>query len=175
MKKKIFTGDWESQLEMQMLENKRRRRRAYICSPLKADKDAEIIRNMHSARAYMYYAWKAMGYLARAPHAYLPILMSDRVKHERTHALEFGRKLLGYSDIVLVCGKRLSEGMKLEIIGAAKRDIEIVVFNKHLYSDVKKLLSNYECRKNLVRYDKKHIFMSCQNPLIFIKGGMENV
>ena len=46
-----------------------------------------MLRNMHSARAYMYYAMEKMGYAARAPHAYLPMLLCDRVPSERAIAL----------------------------------------------------------------------------------------
>ena len=171
MKKKIFTADWEKQLEKQLFQKHRRSWRAYICSPLSSKTTQGMLQNMHSARAYMYYAWKEMDYIARAPHAYLPVILNDRISRERTCALEFGRRLLLCSDIVLVCGKRLSEGMKIEIIIAAKHDIEIVVFNRQLCKTVKKLLANSDCRTNLVKYDDRHKFMSYQNPLKFIEGG----
>ena len=74
----IFTENWEQRLEMQSLKNGRCRKRAYICSPLSAEKDVDFLRNMHSARAYMYYAFEKMEMYARAPHAYLPMLLCDR-------------------------------------------------------------------------------------------------
>ncbi len=46
----IFTENWEQRLEMQFLKNGRCRKRAYICSPLSAEKDVDFLRNMHSAR-----------------------------------------------------------------------------------------------------------------------------
>ena len=57
----IFTENWEQRLEMQFLRNDRCKRRAYICSPLSAETDNDFIRNMHSARAYMFYASEKMG------------------------------------------------------------------------------------------------------------------
>ena len=44
----IFTENWEQRLEMQSLKNGRCRKRAYICSPLSAEKDVDFLRNMHS-------------------------------------------------------------------------------------------------------------------------------
>ena len=91
----IFTENWEQRLEMQFLKNGRCRKRAYICSPLSAEKDVDFLRNMHSARAYMYYAFEKMEMYARAPHAYLPMLLCDRIPSERDLALNFGLSLLG--------------------------------------------------------------------------------
>ena len=95
----IFTENWEQRLEMQSLKNGRCRKRAYICSPLSAEKDVDFLRNMHSARAYMYYAFEKMEMYARAPHAYLPMLLCDRIPSERDLALNFGLSLLENSEI----------------------------------------------------------------------------
>lgn len=56
----IFTDNWEQRLVMQFLKNDRCKKRAYICSPLSAEDDTDFLRNMHAARAYMYYASEKM-------------------------------------------------------------------------------------------------------------------
>ncbi len=48
---------------------------------------------MHG-KEYMHYAAKEMGLAARAPHAYLPMLLCDRIPNERALALQFGLRLL---------------------------------------------------------------------------------
>lgn len=45
---------------------------------------------------------------ARAPHAFLPMLLCDGVPSERAIALKFGIELLERSDVLLVCGNRIS-------------------------------------------------------------------
>ena len=60
----IFTENWEQRLETQFLKNDRCRKRAYICSPLSAEAEEDFLRNMHAARAYMYYASEKMGMYA---------------------------------------------------------------------------------------------------------------
>ena len=114
--KNIYSQGWELCLEAQFLNENKYRRRAYICSPLRAEQNREIMLNMRAARAYMFYAAVRLGFLARAPHAYLPMLLCDANKNERRLALEFGLELLGISDVMLVCGDHISEGMAGEML-----------------------------------------------------------
>ncbi len=86
----IFNESWEQRLEMQFLKNDRCRKRAYICSPLSAKDDTDFLRNMHIARAYMYYASEKMRMYANTPHAYLPMLLCDKLPSERVLVLRFG-------------------------------------------------------------------------------------
>lgn len=67
----IFKDNWEATLDKQFLKWNRCLKKAYICSPLCAQTDMEMMQNMRAARAYMFYAMKKMNVLARAPHAYL--------------------------------------------------------------------------------------------------------
>ena len=101
METNIFTDNWESRLESQFLKNNRCCKKVYICSPLSAETDEEMLSNMRNARAYMYYAMTVMGYAARAPHAYLPMLLCDKIPSERAAALTFGLQLLSDSDMLL--------------------------------------------------------------------------
>ena len=131
--KNIYSQGWELCLEAQFLNENKYRRRAYICSPLRAEQNSEIMLNMRAARAYMFYAAVRLGFLARAPHAYLPMLLCDANKNERRLALEFGLELLGISDVMLVCGDHISEGMASEIVRAARAGLEIQVFHDKVY------------------------------------------
>ena len=54
MEQNIFIENWEDKLALQFLKNNRCCKKAYICSPLSAPTEEEMLRNMHSARAYMY-------------------------------------------------------------------------------------------------------------------------
>jgi hypothetical protein len=117
---KAYHESWERELDRQFLKNDRYRKRAYICSPLSGSTAEEELSNIWRARAYMLYARTMLGYLARAPHAYLPMLLCDHVAAERALALQFGLQLLEQSEVLLICGDRISRGMKGEIHHAAQ-------------------------------------------------------
>ena len=109
---------FEQKLEQQFLKPNRHRKKVYICSPY-SDSDPNVqLDNMRRASLYMLYANEHMGYLARAPHAYLPMLVCDKLPAERAMALRFGLELLVQSELLLVCGTVLSKGMKGEITHA---------------------------------------------------------
>lgn len=59
-----------------------------------------------------------MGMNASAPHAYLPMILCDNIPSDRALALQFGLELLKGSDILLICGNRISSGMRGEIAHA---------------------------------------------------------
>lgn len=115
---------------------------AYICSPLKADDPKQYLQNLYAARAYMYYVKTQIGYLARAPHGYLPLLLDDFDPRQRSLALQFGKALLEASDVVLICGNRLSKGMESELKCAAAGKKKILVYDKGLYCRVESILQN---------------------------------
>lgn len=48
--------------------------------------------------------------------------------------------MLFFCNIVLVCGNRLSEGMKGEIKYAARLNKQIYTFNTEIYSEVQKIV-----------------------------------
>ncbi len=160
MKENIFTEGWEKSLDSQLLRYDRSKRRAYVCSPLGAQTDAELLNNMRNARAYMFYAHKVMHLYARAPHAYIPLLLCDRIPAERAMGLHFGLQLLENSEIMLVCGSRISNGMKGEIEKAAALNLEIIVFNHDIYYDVKKLVSHAGGSKYNVKFGQDDAFMA---------------
>lgn len=171
MFKNIFVENWEKALDKQMLTYDRVKKRAYICSPLGA-KDAEsFIRNMHAARAYMYYAMTKMRVTARAPHSYLPLLLCDRIPAERALALDFGIKLLENCDILLVCGTRISDGMLGEINRAVSLGMDIVVFDELLFPEVRKIVTKCGGDKHKVSLDRNNFFMAMSDPISCIEEG----
>ena len=172
MNNSTFEKYWEEELSAQMLRiDNTKRLRAYICSPLSAKTDFGMFNNMRSAKAYMYYAWKRMNITAIAPHAYLPSILCDRIPQERTLAMDFGMKLLQNSDIVFVCGSRISEGMKQEIIKAAVNKLYIITFSKDMYTQTQALVSNCSGNPDFVKLDTDNEFMSLSDPLLSIEGG----
>lgn len=143
-------------LEKQFLKNDPCRKRAYICSPLNGETNEEILSNMRYARFCMLYVHERMNLLARAPHAYLPMLLCDRLPAERSLALEFGLRLLAESNLLLVCGTRVSRGMAGEIRHAAKLQMEIQTFDEEVFLQVKKIVTSAGGDKSLVKIDRVH-------------------
>lgn len=158
--KNIYSQGWELCLEAQFLQGNRFRRSAYICSPLRAECESGILLNMRAARAYMFYATARLGCIARAPHAYLPMLLCDAEKNERELALKFGLDLLGISDIMLVCGDCISEGMKGEIVRAAMSTHEIHVFHDKVYPAVRKIVEESGGNLQSVAFRREHPMLS---------------
>lgn len=165
----IYTENWEQRLDTQFLKYDRCKKRAYICSPLSAGSEEEFLANMKAARAYMYYAMEKMGYAARAPHAYLPALLCDCIPAERALALRFGLSLLENSEIVLVCGNRLSKGMRGELAHAAALHIPVLTFDEGVYLEVQKEITANGGNKKNVRLDREHFPMAFTSPVSYLE------
>ena len=165
----IYHDYWEQELVYQFLVEDKCKKKAYVCSPFSADDKEGMLQNMRTARAYMFYALKKMGMCARAPHAYLPMLVCDKVPNERSLALEFGVNLLTRCDVLLVCGNRISNGMKDEIGNAAILRMPIIVFDDMLYLEVQKLVTQRNGDKKLVKLESNHIPMSLTNPISYME------
>lgn len=110
--------------------------RAYICLPLFANTKEEMRENMLQARFYMKLFAEAYGYRTYAPHAYLPELLDDKNKKERAIALSFGRNLLKLCQIVVICGEKISEGMKQEIALAFQLGKKIYYWKDFSYMEL---------------------------------------
>ena len=149
-----------SDMEKQLINLKRSAETAYICSPLNAGTKTEVQDNICAARTYMAYSIQKMGIYARAPHGYLPLILSDDIPSERVIALKFGCKVLEVSNFLFVCGNRLSVGMMGEIAQAAQLGIEIRVFNEKLYPDVEELVIRNGGIKEKVILDLDNKLMS---------------
>lgn len=163
----IFSGNWESQLETQLLSFEPYRKTAYICSPLEGKSEEEMLQNIKNARAYMYYAITEIGCYARAPHAYLPMLLNNAQPSERRLAILFGDSLLQESDMMLVCGNWISEGMRNEIIRASFSCIPIYTFEESVYRETANIVAQQAGNsKPLVHFDLSHAVLGNEYPVI---------
>ena len=99
--------------------------RAYICSPLSAETDLEVEKNMQYARACMKEIRNVFGYQTYAPHAYLPELLDDHDPEERALALSFAIELLTICQVLIICGTQISKGMEAEIKKAFQGHIAV--------------------------------------------------
>lgn len=164
MPKEIFTNDWEDSLLLQFLRPDPEKETAYICSPLRAEDTHQYLCNLYAARAYMFYAKEYMGYLSRAPHAYLPLLLCDEDADERNFALRFGMELMEKSKVVFVCGNRLSKGMAGEIVQATALRKPIYVFDADLHCEVQKIVRQNRPPMFSASYIEDHPVMAHPRP-----------
>lgn len=112
----------------------------YICSPLNAETAALKEANRKKALEYMEYCKNVLKLKARAPHAYISLLVNDSIPAERKIAIDFGINLLALCTDIYVCGSKISPGMRNEIKKAAELHIPIWVFNHCLYPEVSKII-----------------------------------
>lgn len=99
--------------------------RVYICSPLSATMERLIRENRKEAERYVKKIAITCNCRAIAPHSFLPDYLDDRIPEEREICLEFGLSVLGICKAMIVCGDRISTGMKMEIITARRLNIPI--------------------------------------------------
>ena len=83
----------------------------YICSPLSAPTKEGIRKNMEKAAYYAGLVSGVTGCRTIAPHSFLP------------EYLAFGLSVLRLSKAIIVCGSRISSGMRGEIRLAGELDI----------------------------------------------------
>lgn len=165
----IYQKDWEQELMYQFVTNDRCRRKAYVCSPLSADRDEDFVQNMRTARAYMYYALKKMNLNARAPHAYLPMLVCDWIPAERALGIQFGLRLLENCELMLICGNRISNGMRGEIEHAVRLGIPMVAFDEGVFAEVRKIVTQAGGDKRNVRLDSANFPMAYTSPTSYLE------
>lgn len=161
--------NWEAQLEYQLLldQRDRHRKKAYICSPCSDSSKKALYQNIRGARFYMHYAMKELCFTAQAPHAYLPVLLSDMIPAQRALALRIGLNVLEVNDFVFVCGNRITSGMRGEIEYAAKLGIPIWVFHPDLHIAVRKIVTRMGADKHLVTYEPKYPKLSISAEELF--------
>ena len=153
-----FPANWEQKLQNILLSHGDRDNKFYICSPLRGADWKEIQRNMLAARFYMYFTWLHMHRYARATHAYMPLLYCDDMSSERDEAISCGKIMLTSSKAVLVCGNRLTEGMRDEIMHAINFRIPVTVFHPAVYEEAKTLPFRRDFNKKLLQLntDPRH-------------------
>ena len=130
--------------------------RVYICSPLGAETEKEIFYNMRAAGGYAGYVINKMQYFATAVHAYLPFFYNDKIPSQREEAMRMGIQVLDDSQILMVCGNRISNGMKTEIEYAINNYKEIITFNKNVFDDVIKLVKESGVKEFNVQFNADH-------------------
>lgn len=97
----------------------------YICPPLYAPTREEVEKNMERAADYAKEVAKQLGCRAIAPHSFLPAYLDDNIPKEREVALAFGLSVLQIAKAMVVCGDRISNGMKAEISKAKEWGIPV--------------------------------------------------
>ena len=112
----------------------------------------------------MLYALEKMELAASAPHAYLPSVLCDSIPAERALALDFGLKLLERCDILLVCGRRITAGMRGEIRRAAELKMEIRAFDSDVYETIFRMIGCDDGAKANIVLDKDHPLMAHSAP-----------
>lgn len=103
----------------------------YICSPLSAPTEQGIRQNMEKAAYYADLVSRAFGCRAIAPHSFLPEYLDDNIPEERKAALAFGLSILRLSKAVIICGSRISSGMRGEIKMAGELNIPAYALIEH--------------------------------------------
>lgn len=98
---------------------------AYICSPLSADTQEQRSHNMDMAQFYLSRMRGLYHCRTIASHAYLPLMLDDCIPKEREAALAIGKIMLGLCDVLIICGRRISSGMKGEILAAFRQRKEV--------------------------------------------------
>lgn len=167
--KNIFTNDWPARLERQFFEHRSSCERAYICSPLAGSTDEEVLENICHARAYMLYVHECLNVYARAPHAYLPMLVDDNIVAERALALQFGLRLLEQSDLLFVCGNRISPGMRGEIEHAASLEMPILTFHEDTFQEAREIVQHIDASKlRCVTRNQEHFILGFADPIAFM-------
>lgn len=167
--KNIFTNDWPTRLELQFFGRRRNLKRAYICSPLAGSSNEEVLENICHARAYMLYAHECLAVYARAPHAYLPMLMDDNIVSERALALQFGLRLLEQSDLLFVCGNRISPGMRGEIEHAVSLEMPIVTFHEDTSQEAREIVQHLDASKLCcVTHNQERFILGFTDPIAFM-------
>ena len=94
----------------------------------------------------------------------------DKLPSERALALSFGLSLLESSEIILVCGNRLSSGMKGEIAHAALFQMPMIVFDEGLYHEVQKEITKHGGNKRCVQLDRNNYVMGFSSPVSYLEN-----
>ncbi len=115
-------------------------KKAYICSPYRAENSNDLDRNITYAQELTRKAIDA-GYAPITPHLYLTQCLDDRKENEREKGLEVGEELLILCDVVFIGDKYgISEGMAYEIALAKDCGIKVTALSPKIYAQQQKAL-----------------------------------
>jgi len=152
----FIESTWENELELNQLkcdQNEESATRVYICSPCNNDSVIKKYQNIIAARYYMYYANKHMNVHTNAPHAYLSVLLNDKDPAERSIALEFGLKMLELCDMIFVCGTKVSNGMRGEIVKALKMGKPVTCYHPLMKEKIDAIILEEKLDNKLFAYN----------------------
>ena len=143
--------------------------RVYICSPLNACETKERYQNIKATRYYMRKAFEELGVIPRALHAY--VIYDDTVPAERAMALSHGYELLQSCEAIYVCGKRISNGMRREIIMATAINMPIFVFDPGMATQVIEIVKKANAAISLVQFNEKALYLGLTpNEVVTLAG-----
>ena len=132
-------------------------KRAYICSPLSAKTREERMFNMGLAKAYLDTISQVFHCRTFAYHAYLPLMLDDTIPEERKLALSIGKQLLDFCDVLIICGGRISSGMKGEIRHAYDTGKEAYLLDGGREPFHLQQIENWEAIEYAVQISENHI------------------
>ena len=99
----------------------------YVASPLNAPTKMGIRKNMKKARIYESCLNLITNSRNRAIQGYVPALLDDHIKEEREMGLDMGLKMLEKSDAIILCGKKLTNGMYAELKLAVEQNKRVYI------------------------------------------------
>jgi hypothetical protein len=110
-------------------------KRVVVVSPLKADNDMDVLRNIQRAQKLCRLA-TLWGVAAFASHAFYPLFLDDFDPEQRKKGMEAGLSWLGVAQELWVWTKNgITSGMRAEIDFAHARGIA-VVYDPAIWADV---------------------------------------
>ncbi len=131
-------------------------RRVYICSPYRAENDAELDRNINYARELTRQAIES-GLAPITPHLYMTQCLDEGEPWERELGMAAGEALLKGCDFVLAGIRHgISEGMRAEIKVAEMAGIEVVNADKLHYK------LEHDRKRKLEEYADLHLCEYCE-------------
>ena len=132
-------------------------KKVYICSPLSAKTKEERLFNMGLAKAYLDTISQVFHCRTFASHAYLPLMLDDTIPEERKLALSIGKQLLDFCDVLIICGRRISSGMKGEIRHAYDTGKEVYLLDGEREPFHLQQIENWEAIEYAVQISENHI------------------
>ena len=132
-------------------------KKVYICSPLSAKTKEERLFNMGLAKAYLDTISQVFHCRTFASHAYLPLMLDDTIPEERKLALSIGKQLLDFCDVLIICGGRISSGMKGEIRHAYDTGKEAYLLDGGREPFHLQQIENWEAIEYAVQISENHI------------------
>ena len=134
-----------------------REKKAYICSPLSDKCEKQQIHNMEMARYYMGRMSELYHCRTFASHAYLPLMLDDRIPEERELALSIGKQLMELCGALIICGRRITSGMMGEIRFAFEHGKEVYWYDSEKPPFQLRTVRGWEELKDAVQIPEKNI------------------